>query len=278
MEIRTNYLNFYSPEEWEKIIEDYERSGLSVPAYSKKKRIPLSSLYGWKYKLRPSSHKHLKQTEDKWIKIMEDWQKSGMAPFSYCKEKKIPPSAFYSWQSKLVPSLYNSRKKIPERWKKTIEDWQKSGLSKNVYCQEKELYPDTFSRWQKRLNFNIASQKTLQEKWSEIINDWQQSGLKRGTYCRKKKLERIAFYKWEKKLRSWRELTPHSNPEKGESQPNLQESFTSLFSSPANSVESSYPTPKIQLTFPQGHYLILEGSFNQKKLSSWLNLLLYRKG
>ncbi len=279
MEIRTNYLDLYSPEEWEKIIEDYEKSGLSGFAYSKKKRIPVSTFYGWRNKLRPSSCKHSKQTKIKWIQIMEDWKKSGLVSYIYCKEKKISFVGFYKWHSKLFPSLPRDHHNVRERWKQRIEDWQKSELSKKVYCQEKELNPNIFSKWQRKLNLNVLPQKTPKEKWIEIIKDWQKSGLKKGLYCRKKKLDRSSFSSWEKKLNSCMELNPLLDNEKGGSQTELplQESFMSLTPSSANSDESSHPTPKIELMLPRGHHLTLEGSFDREKLNLWLAFLLQGK-
>ncbi|MBP9777526.1 MAG: hypothetical protein KBD36_06800 [Alphaproteobacteria bacterium] len=277
MEIRKNYLDFYSPKEREEIIEDYEKSGLSGLAYCKKKGIPLSSFYEWKRKLRPSSCKYLKQTKRKWVKIMEDWQKSGMSPQSYYTEKKILPSAFYRWQSKLVPSPDIGRKKFQERWKQAVEDWEKSGLSKRAYCQEKGLSPWLFSKWHKRLRPSPLPQKTAREKWLEIMNDWKKSGLSGGKYCREKKLDSSTFYDWRKKLRPYKELCPHVDSEKGEIQPKVQESFMPLRAFLADPVEPSPLTQKIELMFPQGHRLTLEGSFDREKLNLWVASLLQGK-
>ena len=277
MEIRKNYLDFYSPKEREEIIEDYEKSGLSGLAYCKKKGIPLSSFYEWKKKLRPSSCRYLKQTKRKWLKIMEDWQKSGMSPQSYYTEKKILPCAFYRWQSKLVPSPDIGRKKFQERWKQAIEDWEKSGLSKRAYCQEKELELYLFTKWHKRLNPDPLPQKTAREKWIEIINDWKKSGLKGGNYCRKKKLDSSTFYEWEKKLRSYKALDCRAVSEKEKTQSKSQEPFMSLRSALAYSVEPSFLTQKIEIILPQGHHLSLEGSFNREKLNLWVASLLQGK-
>ena len=208
---------------------------------------------------------------------MEDWQKSGMTPQSYYKEKKIPSSAFYRWQSKLVSSPDIGRKKFQERWKQAIEDWEKSGLSKMAYCQEKELSSYLFSKWHKRLNPSPLPQKTAREKWIEIINDWKKSGLKGGNYCRKKKLDSSTFYEWEKKLRSYKEPVSHVDSEKGETHSKSQESFISLRSALADSVEPFHPTQKIELILPQGHRLTLEGTFNREKLNLWITSLLQGK-
>ncbi len=277
MEIRKNYLDFYSPKEREEIIEDYEKSGLSGLAYCKKKGIPLSSFYEWKKKLRPSSCKYLKQTKRKWVKIMEDWQKSGMSPQSYYTEKKILPCAFYRWQSKLVPSPDIGRKKFQARWKQAIEDWEKSGLSKRAYCQEKELSHWLFSKWHKRLSSNPLPQKTAREKWLEIMNDWKKSGLSGGKYCREKKLDSSTFYDWRKKLHPSKEFCSPVDSEKGETQPRIQESFMPLRSVLADSAEPSPLTQQIELMFPRGHRLTLEGSFDREKLTLWVASLLQGK-
>jgi hypothetical protein len=277
MEIRKNYLDFYSPKEREEIIEDYEKSGLSGLAYCKKKGIPLSSFYEWKKKLRPSSCKHLKQTKRKWIKVIDDWQKSGMSPQRYYTEKKILPCAFYRWQSKLAPSPDIGRKKFQERWKHAIEDWEKSGLSKKAYCQENELELYLFTKWHKRLKPDPLPQKTAREKWVEIIHDWKKSGLKGGKYCREQQLDSSIFYEWRNKLRPYKELSSHVDSEKGEAQSKSQEPFMSLRSALADSVEPFFLTQKIDLMLPQGHRLTLEGSFNREKLNLWVTSLLQEK-
>lgn len=87
MEIRKNYFDFYTPEEWGEILEDYVKSGLSAATYCKEKRIPTSSFYGWKRKLNPSSVMNLKDRRDNWIHIIEDWENSGLSKREYCKEK-----------------------------------------------------------------------------------------------------------------------------------------------------------------------------------------------
>ena len=41
MEIRNNLFDFYTLEEWENIIEDHEKSGLSIADYCKKEKYQL---------------------------------------------------------------------------------------------------------------------------------------------------------------------------------------------------------------------------------------------
>lgn len=157
MTIRTNYLDFYTPEEWEQIMEDWPQSGLTISAYCRNKRIPLSSFYNWKARLDPSSHRSIQDIRNKWKELIEEWHESGLSKHAYCKEKEIFPAHLSEWERKLgfapVP-------KTPiERWRTIIKDWEKSGLKKHVYCRKQKLDSTAFYRWEKRINSpNLSSE------------------------------------------------------------------------------------------------------------------------
>jgi len=157
MTIRTNYLDFYTPQEWKQIMEDWSQSGLTISAYCRNKRIPLSSFCNWKGRLDPSSHRSIQDIRNKWKELIEEWHKSGLTKHAYCMEKEIFPDHLSKWERKLnfapVP-------KAPiEKWKIIIEDWKKSGLKKYAYCRKQKIDSVSFYSWEKRINSsNLSSE------------------------------------------------------------------------------------------------------------------------
>lgn len=149
MEIRKNYFDFYTPEEWRVILKDHVESGLSVASYCKEKRIPVATFYGWKRRLDPSSVTNFKDRRDKWIKTIEDWEKSGLSKLEYCKERDFPAEVLSLWQKRLNPPL--PKRSAFEKWTEIIEDWKKSGLEKAAYCRKKKFGASHFYQWERRI-------------------------------------------------------------------------------------------------------------------------------
>lgn len=177
MTIRTNYLDFYKPEEWEQIVEDWSKSGLNVSAYCRSKRIPLGSFYHWKARLNPSSHRSVQDIRNKWKELVEEWHKSGLTKRVYCKVKDIYPALLSNWERKL--NFAPLSKTPTEKWKIVIEDWKKSGLKKYVYCRKKKINNSSFYRWEKRINSsNLFSEVKDAQPDTSLKNDLDSLKLK----------------------------------------------------------------------------------------------------
>lgn len=148
MEIRTNYFDFYKPHEWEEIIEDWKKSGLSQAAYCKSKRISVWSFYQWKAKFEPFAHISIQDIRNRWKDRIEEWHKSGLTKRAYCREKEIDPVVFSKWERRLdfSPPLPLAS----EKWGIIIEDWKKSGLKRHEYCRKKKIVYSSFYNWTKR--------------------------------------------------------------------------------------------------------------------------------
>lgn len=157
MTIRTNYLDFYTQEEWEQIMEDWSQSGLTVSAYCRNKRIPRGSFHNWKGRLDPSSHRSIQDIRNKWKELVEEWHKSGLTKHAYCKEKEIFSAYLSRWERKL--NFAPASKAPIEKWRTIIEDWKKSGLKKYVYCRKQKIDSAAFCRWEKKINSsNLSSE------------------------------------------------------------------------------------------------------------------------
>lgn len=158
MEIRKNYFDFYTSEEWEIILEDREKSGLSIPQYCKQKRLAEKTFYTWKNKLNgnPYPHISLQGISDKWKELIDDWKKSGLSKRDYCKGKELFIERFSQWERRFYPPL--QEKTALEKWTEIIEDWKKSGLEKAVYCRKKKLNHRPFYEWEKKINSSKPSQ------------------------------------------------------------------------------------------------------------------------
>ena len=102
-------------------------------------------------------------------------------------------------------------------------------------------------------------------------------GLEKAAYCRKKKLIPSSFYAWEEKINSsdpsqpFPDLTKESLPQ---FEGSLKNSFIPLDLSPVIPRSSPSTNSKIEVMFPQGHRLSLEGSYDWEKLTAWLTPLL----
>jgi len=164
MQIRKNYFDFYTPQEWKMILKDHAKSGLSIAAYCREKRIPTSTFYGWKYKLDSSFAANLKDRRDKWVKIIEEWEKSGLSKLEYCKEQEFSAALLSLWQKRLCPPF--SKGSTLEKWTEIIEDWKKSGLEKSIYCRKKKLNTSSFYKWEKKIGsseHSLLSTKIMEQ-------------------------------------------------------------------------------------------------------------------
>ncbi len=143
-----------TPEMWEELIEEWEKSGLQKIVYCKEKNISKSHLCVWIRRLRPSLiYKQSRDAIKKWEAIIEDWKKSGLSKHAYCLQNELPYS-FYRWEKKLNPSAPREDLHMVavKKWTEIIEDWKKSGWSAYVYCKKKGFTTTTFYYWRQRLN------------------------------------------------------------------------------------------------------------------------------
>jgi hypothetical protein len=254
---------------WQQIIEDWEKSDLSIKAYCKDKGLRPHTFYRWRNKIKPSNKVN---PLTKWTAIMEDWRKSGLGMSAYCREKKVPTPSLSSWNKRLNPTI----KKDPrEKWTHIIEEWKKSGLKRHAYCIKNQIDAPSFYLWEKKLDPSISRKsQTLValERWTPIMEDWKKSGLGVVAYCRKIGIPHGNFGKWRKRLAPSDSLDLIPESSKGHLQHLNKERPLS-----SNSYISSYPfIIKIEIKMSQGHRLYLEGEFEWEKLTSWLYLLLMR--
>ena len=203
MEIKHKTTGNHTLEEWNKIIEDWEKSGLSKGTYCKEKKIKPPTFYYWKNKVDLTFRKEsYMETFKEWELIIEDWKKSGLHKNAYCKEKNIQYGAFYAWEKKVDPLPSAKQIKLFKEWEIIVEDWLKSGVSIPVYCKEKKINSVSFYIWKNKVRPSLGKGSYLRavEKWAPIIEDWKKSGLGRGNYCKEKNLRSSLFYMWEKRL------------------------------------------------------------------------------
>lgn len=201
MTIKHKPIGIHTLEEWNEIIEDCEKSGLSKDAYCKEKKISKATFYKWKSRVDLSFRKEsYMKTFQEWESIIEDWKKSGLHKNAYCKEKNIEYFAFYAWERKINPSLSPKQIENLKKWEILIEDWRKSGMDVTKYCKEKRIERDIFFKWKTKISPSLKQENHLREKWQSILEDWKKSGLKRWHYCKEKKVLMSSFLRWEKKL------------------------------------------------------------------------------
>ncbi len=94
----------YTLVEWKEIFADWEKSGLTLNAYSKAKKLSQSSIYTWKQKINNPNFipPEVRQAEnfETWKAIIADWEKSGLPKALYCHEKGLSDKLFYEWRKK----------------------------------------------------------------------------------------------------------------------------------------------------------------------------------
>lgn len=269
-------------QQWEPLIDEWEKSGLSEATFCKEKKLKNPQFYGWVKRLRPSlyttnSEKFIK----KWEPIIEDWKKSGLNRYVYCREKGLKWNTFCKWEKRINPSHKSHSEETHAKWSAIIEDWKKSGISPNPYILKNEL-TCSFYFWKKRLHpFSIdqSIHQTTLKKWTKIIEDWKQSGWNRSIYCKKKGIEFSRFYRWEKRLNpektpqrlSKRKKEPHIVSEVSMKNPLVPSPLSFLFSN-----RLSFLPLKVELILAQGHHLTLEGNIDEGQLGCFVAPLLKR--
>ena len=194
----------YTLEEWKEIFADWEKSGLTLNAYCKAKKLTPSSIYKWKQKINNPNFipPEVKQAEklETWKSIIADWERSGLPKALYCHEKGLSDKLFYEWGKKINPPLFTLNKRPLEEKRALINGWKKSGLTRHAYCRKKGFDYSLFCKWEKVID--PASRLILNplEEWKETVADWERSGLAKAAYCREKHIPLSVFYRWKKKL------------------------------------------------------------------------------
>lgn len=135
--------HIYTLEEWREIFADWEKSGLTLHAYCKVRKLPLASIYTWKQKISNPNFipPEVKQAEklETWKTIIADWERSGLPKAVYCHEKGLSDYVFHEWGKKINPPLFTLNKRPLEEKRAFITGWKKSGLTRHAYCKKKEL-------------------------------------------------------------------------------------------------------------------------------------------
>jgi len=254
---------FYSPEQWKEILEDWQKSGLSLKRYCEQRDIIHSAFSRWRNKLLSSG------------------------PESLALPKKNQPQ----------PPRFHT----PEQWKEFIEEWQKGELSVAAYCSAKGLSRSSFQKWQEKLFGSPSSQNTSAittespprsmrvyplKHWEKIIKAWQASGLPERIFCFQKDLSCATFRNWKKKILNPQNSSQASLDIKGISafhnkpKPTLEDYFIPATIMDRESPDSSsldqqsLSQQKIEVIFAQGHRLHVYGSVDWNGLHSWLTPLL----
>lgn len=151
MTIPWNFMGSYRFEEWEEIIEDWEKSNLSKNAYCKLKKIPYSSFRTWYLKVRPSNPLSCEELKERWKKIVRNWEQSGLSKSAYCKEKRLHIPTFCKQEREINSQILRrtSHELASEKWAPLVADWKKSNLSKFIYCRKHRLGYSAFCKWVK---------------------------------------------------------------------------------------------------------------------------------
>ncbi len=154
MIIPWNFTRRYNLEEWEKIIEDWEKSGLTKHDYCKKQKLVYQTFCNWERKISPSTPLSYQNLKERWEKIIKNWEKSGLNQHAYCSAKGLNYPVFMHWEKKLNPHIFRKTKDIKavERWTPLVADWEKSGLTKGAYCKKHRLAQSDLCRWVKLLD------------------------------------------------------------------------------------------------------------------------------
>ena len=297
---------YYPVEQWEKIIEDWERSDLSKAAYCKKNNLPEATFRNWYLKIsNPEVLKRVKlqkktsqgkalpksYTPEQWKIIIEDWIKSGLSRDAYCRENSIAETTFYSWRQKLSNPNFVNSKPITFRplreWQKIIEDWEQSGISKTEYARENNVSGASLRDWSLRLKDpefikKRQARECLQSRYTpeqqmEFIRDWEKSGLSKAAYCLKTGVPEYGLSVWARKLEIPElapQFAPYTETQKAPSISSFEEHFIPVTINPPPLFNSSNTTPRIDVTLSQGHRLSIQGPFNWEGLVPLLTSIL----
>jgi hypothetical protein len=143
-----------TPEMWEEIIEEWEKSGIQKKVFCKEKSISPTNFRFWMKRLRPSLiGKQSRDTVNQWEAIIEDWKKSGLSRNAYCIQNELLTTALYNWERKLNSSAprESATMSAVKRWTAIIEDWKKSDCPPYIYCKKKGIIAASFYSWRYRL-------------------------------------------------------------------------------------------------------------------------------
>lgn len=197
-----------TPKEWEEVIQDWQRSGLSKRAYYKEKQMNGANFHVWIKRLRPSLvNEHFREIAKKWESIIEDWETSGLGPYNYCQVNIIKYGDFCRWRKKLRPDEESRSAKGRKMWEGRIEEWKTSGLGISAFCKQKNISAIShFYEWVQKLcpSLYIKESEKRIKKWNSIIEEWEASDLNKTTYCKEKGIAWQGFYKWDKQLNPYR--------------------------------------------------------------------------
>src|SRR5260221_10677761 len=137
MTIPWNFTRCYTLEEWEQIIAEWEKSGLTKRAYCKEQKLVYKTFCEWENKIHPSTSLSRQEVKERWRKIVKNWEKSGLNKYAYCREKGLNSSVFWRWEKEFNPHNLEKTKHMEavELWAPIVADWKKSGLTKGSYSR-----------------------------------------------------------------------------------------------------------------------------------------------
>jgi hypothetical protein len=241
-------VQFYTMEQWQEIIADWKKSGLSRDIYCTKKNLARTTFYHWSKKFEdPEQALRLAQTSarrhytlEQQKEYVDDWKKSSLSQEAYCREKGIAVATFYTWLQKFRDPNF-------------LEEALKRGPSP------------------------VRRHYTLDEQRA-YVEGWKKSNLSKEAYCRKHHLSSSTFYYWEQKFTAWQASSPISKEtQKKESALSILDQFIPVTLKPASTIATPSVSPtkqKVEVVLSQGHRLSLEGSFEWEALAPLLTALL----
>lgn len=109
--------HYRTREEWKKIIEDWQQSGLSKAAYCQKYNIGATAFMNWAQRFMGLDlyQQMIQKTQppiftlEEWKKIFKEWKQSGLGKEKFCIKKGISITSFCRWEEKLkslkIPNL-----------------------------------------------------------------------------------------------------------------------------------------------------------------------------
>lgn len=184
MTIPWNFTGCYSIEEWKKIFEDWEKSGLSKAVYCQMRDIPYHNFIRWQNKIYPSTSLSHGELRERWNQLIKNWEKSGLSKHAYCQSKGLNSHMFYLREKELNSHLSRktSHMEAVERWTPIVEDWKRSGLNKFAYCKKYGLASSSFHKWTTILASSEPSQSQINLMKEPPIEISSQTQI--GSHCR----------------------------------------------------------------------------------------------
>ncbi len=236
----------YTFAQWQEIIEEFTRSGLSQTQFCKQKELTHSTFHNWRKKLlSPNSYQpktHRTYSFEEWKELIAAWEKGDLSKPEFCEQHGTTLSAFYYWESIVkIPNSLQSQERgrrmyTLEEQKSHVDDWRKSGLSKRDYSVQKNLVASTLEKWIRKFNLLDPVPKSTMPSpvmTLESIKDPKENST--------------AFF---------------------------QEHFVPVSLDSASPVSPSFNNQRIEVTFADGHHLCFHGPFDLELLGSWLTPLL----